>query len=73
MVEAGFAKTVAPVVDERPVAGLQLYDEAPDAESVAVPPLHTVCELTVIEVAAFTVTVELTVFEGHEGTVPVIV
>jgi hypothetical protein len=57
VVEAGVAVTTDPLVALNPVEGDQLYEVAPDAVSVAVPPEQTLAELTVTVGVGLTVTV----------------
>ena len=75
MVVAGFAITVAPVVADKPVAGLQVYVVAPLAVSDVLLPLQTVAVVgeTVTVGFGFTVTVTVTVFVQPFPSVPVIV
>ena len=69
------AVTVAPVVEDRPVAGLQLYVEAPLAVSEVLDPLQIVTEggETVIVGLGFTVTVTVAVLVHPFASVPVTV
>ena len=69
------AVTVAPVVDDNPVDGLQLYVVAPLAVSVVLLPLHIDADagVTVIVGNAFTVTVTVFVFTHVLPSVPVTV
>lgn len=64
VVEAGLASTEAPVVEERSVAGLQTYVEAPLAINVVVSPEQIEGSVAVgfkLITVTFTVTVELEV------------
>lgn len=55
----GFADTEVPVVEDKPVAGLQEYVAPPLAVSVVLVPLQIVAEAALTEIigVAFTVTV----------------
>ena len=59
VVDAGFAVTTGPLVPLRPVPGLQLYEFAPFAVSVAVPPGQIVALFTVIVGSGLTVTMDV--------------
>ena len=66
--------TVAPVVDDNPVAGLQLYVEAPPAVRDVLVPLQIVTEGETVTVGlGFTVTVTVAVLVHPFASVPVIV
>ena len=69
------AVTVAPVVDDKPVEGLQLYVEAPLAVREVLLPLQIVVEVgeTVIVGVVFTVTVTVAVLVHPLASVPVTV
>ena len=68
------AVTVAPVVEDRPVAGLQLYVEAPLAVSEVLLPLQMVTEGETVTVGlGFTVTVTVAVLVHPFASVPVTV
>ena len=73
MFVVGLAVTVAPVVDDKPVEGLQLYVEAPLAVSDVLLPLQIVVEVgeMVTVGLAFTVTVTVAVFVHPFASVPV--
>ena len=72
MVEAGLANTLVPVVEDKPVDGLQLYKFAPPAVSVVVPPLHIVAFGDIIKVGGCsTVTVTVVVLTHPLASVPV--
>ena len=75
MVVAGFAVTVAPVVADKPVAGLQEYVVAPLAVNDVLLPVQIVAVVgeTVTVGFGFTVTVTVTVFVQPFPSVPVIV
>ena len=75
MVVVGPALTGEPDVDDKPVAGLHVYVDAPDAVNVVLLPLQIVAEVgeTVTVGAAFTVTVLVAVFEHPFASVPVAV
>jgi hypothetical protein len=75
VVVVGFAVTVAPVVEDKPVAGLQLNVVAPLAVSETLLPVHIVAEEgdTVIVGCGFTVTVTVAVFVHPFPSVPVTV
>lgn len=67
--------TVAPVVEDKPVAGLQLNDAAPLAVSETLLPVHSVAEEGDIVIVGwgFTVTVTVAVFVHPLPSVPVTV
>jgi len=74
VVVGGFAVTVAPVVEDKPVAGLQVYVVAPLAVSDVLLPLQTVAVVgeTVTVGFGFTVTVTVVV-DVHEPAVALMV
>ena len=66
--------TVDPVVDDKPVEGLQLYVEAPLAVSDVLAPLQIVTAGETVTVGlGFTVTITVAVFVHPFASVPVIV
>ena len=66
--------TVAPVVEDKPVAGLQLYVEAPLAVRDVLAPLQIVTEGETVTVGfGFTVTVTVAVLVHPFASVPVTV
>lgn len=66
--------TLDPVVEDKPVAGLQLYVEAPPALSDVLVPLQIVTEGETATVGlGFTVTTTVAVFVHPFASVPVIV
>lgn len=74
VVVVGFAVTLAPVVDDKPVDGLQLYVEAPPAVSDVLAPLQIVTDGETVTVGlGFTVTITVAVFVHPFASVPVIV
>jgi hypothetical protein len=73
VVVVGFAVTDAPVVADKPVAGDQLYVDAPLAVSTVLDPLHIVAGGTLTTGIGFTVTVTVVVFVQPATLVPVIV
>lgn len=72
VVEVGFAVTMAPVVADKPVAGLHVYVEAPDAVRETLPPIQIAGAegVTVIVGFGFTVTVTVAVFTQPLALVP---
>jgi len=73
VVEAGLAVTVVPVVALNPVAGDQLYDDAPLAVNVVLPPGQMAAEGQVIVGKGLIVTVVVPVPTQPAALVPVIV
>ena len=70
VVVVGFAVTVAPVVDDNPVAGLQLYVVAPLAVSETLLPMQIACEGGLIVTTGMGLTVRVAGFEIVCGHVP---
>jgi hypothetical protein len=75
VVVVGVAVTVAPVVEDKPVAGLQLYVAAPLAVSETLLPIHSVADegVTVTVGVVFTVIIAVAVFVHPFASVPVTV
>lgn len=74
MVAIGLAVTVAPVVEDSPVAGLQLYVVAPPAVSDVLAPLQIVTAGETVTVGlGFTVTLTAAVLVHPFASVPVTV
>ena len=74
VVAVGLAVTVAPVVEDKPVEGLQLYVEAPLAVSDVLEPLQIVTEGETVTVGlGFTVTLTVAVLVHPFASVPVTV
>ena len=66
--------TVEPVVEDKPVAGLQLYVEAPPVVSDVLDPLQIVTEGETVTVGlGFTLTVTVAVLVHPFASVPVTV
>ena len=73
MVDAGLANTLVPVVEDKPVDGLQLYEFAPVAVNVVVPPVHIKALAAEAVTIGFcsTVTVTVVVLTHPLASVPV--
>jgi len=75
VVVVGVAVTVAPVVEDKPVAGLQLYVVAPLAVSETLLPIHNAADegVTMTVGVGFTVIIAVAVFVHPFASVPVTV
>lgn len=74
VVVAGFAVTVEPVVALSPVAGLQVYEVAPEAVNVVLPPVQILGDAGVTDTVREDPTVTVTVaVPEQEPEVPVTV